>query len=81
MPLRTAAHLVALLLAGPIAAWVVGVARADGNVHPSAEATRPLAVGERIPDATLRDVHGKSVALSDVIANQPAVLVFYRGGW
>ena len=44
----------------------------------AAAADRPLAVGDRAPDFTLSDQHGKSVRLSDLLpARRYVVLAFY----
>jgi peroxiredoxin len=40
-----------------------------------------IAVGERVPDVHARDLNGKDVRLSAVVAQGPVLLVFYRGGW
>jgi peroxiredoxin len=40
-----------------------------------------LKVGDSIPDVTLRTVEDKEVSLRKLVADKPAVLVFYRGGW
>lgn len=40
-----------------------------------------LPVGNKAPDAALRDVTGTTVKLSDLYARGPVFLVFYRGGW
>ena len=40
-----------------------------------------LKVGDSIPDVTLRTVEGTGVSLRKLVAEKPAVLVFYRGGW
>ena len=40
-----------------------------------------LKVGDLIPDVTLRTVEGTEVSLRKLVAEKPAVLVFYRGGW
>ena len=37
--------------------------------------------GDLLEDFTLPDVTGKDVSLSELVADGPAVLVFYRGGW
>lgn len=42
---------------------------------------RPPLLGTALPDAGLHSVDGRPIALSAVRAGQPAVLVFYRGGW
>jgi peroxiredoxin len=40
-----------------------------------------IAVGDRLPDAELIDVHGESTTLLAELAGRPTVLVFYRGAW
>src|SRR5271170_2149760 len=37
--------------------------------------------GERIDDFTLPDATGSPVTLGEIVADGPAVIVFYRGGW
>ena len=44
----------------------------------SAQAPR---VGEKAPEFSLPDENGKAVALSDLISQNGAVLIFYRGHW
>jgi hypothetical protein len=51
------------------------------DVAASADATRPLAVGARLPDVGLRDVEGRPVRSRSLIDEGPVALVFYRGGW
>src|SRR5271170_1077349 len=55
---------------------LVGALFARAETIPSA-----LKVGDLIPDVTLRTVEDKEVSLRKVVADKPAVLVFYRGGW
>jgi peroxiredoxin len=40
-----------------------------------------VAVGNLLNDFVLPDATGRDVSLSDLLADGPAVLVFYRGGW
>ena len=40
-----------------------------------------VAVGDVLSDFRLPDASGHEVSLSELIANGPVVLVFYRGGW
>ncbi len=40
-----------------------------------------IAVGDRLEDFTLPDATGSPVTLSRLVADGPAVIVFYRGGW
>jgi peroxiredoxin len=42
---------------------------------------KPLAVGEPIPAATLKTAEGADFDLQAAIAEQPAIVIFYRGGW
>lgn len=42
---------------------------------------RPLLPGTPVPAATVRTLDGDALGLRDALAGQPAVLVFYRGGW
>ena len=44
--------------------------------------TELLAVGQTVPDFSLTDFSGtREVALSQLIAGGPAVILFYRGHW
>jgi peroxiredoxin len=43
--------------------------------------THAVAAGDLLQDFTLPDATGQEVSLSDLVADGPAVLVFYRGGW
>jgi peroxiredoxin len=39
-------------------------------------------VGQRAPDFALADANGKTVALSDMLkGNRAVLLIFYRGYW
>ncbi|GAA1689750.1 peroxiredoxin-like family protein [Fodinicola feengrottensis] len=49
-------------------------------VH-QADQANPAAAGSRIEDFKLPDAKGDYVSLDDVIAEGPAVIVFYRGAW
>jgi peroxiredoxin len=40
-----------------------------------------VSAGDQLPGATLLTTEGDRVALADVLAGKPAVLVFYRGSW
>jgi peroxiredoxin len=43
--------------------------------------TDAVAIGHVMGDFTLPDATGREVSLSELVADGPAVLVFYRGGW
>ena len=51
------------------------------NVADAPEAAKPLQKGATIPDVTLQTVEGEDVKLREVVAEKPAALIFYRGGW
>lgn len=40
-----------------------------------------VAGGDALEEFTLPDANGQDVSLSELVADGPAVLVFYRGGW
>lgn len=40
-----------------------------------------VAVGSQLPNITVNDINNKNVSLSGYWADQPALVVFYRGGW
>ena len=42
---------------------------------------RSLKVGDRMPEFSLSNATGKTVSSSDLLANGPLVVSFYRGGW
>lgn len=56
-----------------------GLARAA--VPLSATEVNPIEVGNTVPEATLHNAGGGSVELSELLSEQAAVIVFYRGGW
>jgi len=47
----------------------------------TAEETKPLKAGDRVPAATVRDMDGQAEELSALVATKPTVIIFYRGGW
>ena len=59
---------------------VAGAAAAEGYAS-SAEEIQPLLIGAKVPDVTLHTVDGKAVTLHQAVAEKPALVVFYRGGW
>jgi peroxiredoxin len=50
-------------------------------VQSSGVAERSLRAGQQAPNFTLPDAAGRPVMLSQLLANGPVVLVFYRGNW
>lgn len=41
----------------------------------------PLLIGEPVPQTILPDKDGRLLDLNKAIAEKPAILIFYRGGW
>ncbi len=80
------------LLAAPLAAQHAAPAPAPGTPGSGQKAPLPpalnpetdkpgLPVGSKAPDAILHDIVGEEVALRNIYADGPVVVVFYRGGW
>jgi len=42
---------------------------------------KPAAIGDRIPDVSVKTADASEVKLREAVETQPAVLIFYRGGW
>ena len=53
----------------------------DDNAALQALADRALKTGAQFPAMTLRDQNNRPVDLGALIADQPLVVTFYRGGW
>ena len=71
---------IVVLLLGALAA----VSRADTNEPFIAESPgeiRPLLIGADIPDVTLVTPDHHPVVLRETLAQQPTILIYYRGGW
>ncbi|MEP2989224.1 MAG: peroxiredoxin-like family protein [Parasphingorhabdus sp.] len=81
----TLAKLLQETMAGSVAQFppeVLEVMRtSDEEIKSRGVGQDALAVGDRLPDATLSDATGQSVSLSDLNAKGPLVITFYRGGW
>lgn len=73
----TAQHLASVLPAAASQTIDAGIAA----VHAAGLAQRSLQVGQPAPLFTLPDAAGQPVALADLLARGPVVLVFYRGNW
>lgn len=51
------------------------------QVAPSADKVTPLLISSEIPDVFLKNINGETLSLRTAVAKQPAILIFYRGGW
>ncbi len=54
---------------------------ADAQLPERAEDISPILIGETIPDITIVNTDSKEVNITDLLKDQPTVLIFYRGGW
>ncbi|MEZ5015744.1 MAG: peroxiredoxin-like family protein [Flavipsychrobacter sp.] len=54
---------------------------ANAQLAPAANKVCPLLIGAEIPAITLNDIKGNAVNIQELVKEQPAILVFYRGGW
>ena len=68
-----------------LAAWfvVAGQSHASdpGGVPTSPQEIRPLLIGAKVPDVSVRTAEGADIALPDVFRKEPTILIVYRGGW
>ena len=68
-----------------LGAVALGAALADGasaqTAHASPQAAVPLTPGQVVPSASVRTVNGEPADLADLVRDEGALLVFYRGGW
>lgn len=55
--------------------------QAHDVIPKNAKEVRPLLPGQMIPKITLSDATGQAISLKKHLKNQPALLIFYRGGW
>jgi len=69
-------------LAAIFIALGVPLASADPSAVPTdAKEVNPVEAGATAPNVALTKADGSQVHLHDLVADDPAVLVFYRGGW
>ena len=69
-----------IAIAGLLCASFVVPALADAHAASPGEIL-PLLIGAQAPEVTLRSADGAEVGLSGLLAEQPTILIFYRGGW
>jgi len=49
--------------------------------HFDRQANTQIRVGSTLPVFSLRDIKGKRIASSELVAGKPSILIFYRGNW
>ena len=69
------------LLALTVATGTLFTSVAQAGIAESAEAAKPVKAGASVPDVTLNTAAGKPFSLLEESRKQPAVYIFYRGGW
>ncbi len=52
-----------------------------GRLVENGIADKAINVGDKAPDFSLPNVHGKQIKLYDLLKDGPVVINFYRGGW
>ena len=55
--------------------------KTQAQIYPTAEQVKPILIGEKFSNATLKNLDGKDVELQKLLTTKPSVVVFYRGGW
>jgi len=55
--------------------------RATEELRASGIMDRVIKVGDPLPPFALLNVHGQEVRSTDLLAQGPLVLTFFRGGW
>jgi len=55
--------------------------RATGDLRVSGIMDRLIKVGDRLPSFALPNAYGQDVRSSDLLAQGPLVLTFFRGAW
>lgn len=55
--------------------------KASTDFAPSASEVNPVLTGTMVPDVSLTSTEGERLQLRQLIADNPTVLIFYRGGW
>ena len=59
----------------------IGYAHADAPIAETADAVRPLAVGDAAPRFTVRTVEGETFDFDPRRLERPTLLISFRGGW
>ncbi len=51
------------------------------TIPDSPSKVNPILINSSIPDVSLKNIDGEDVVLKELVAQQPTMIVFYRGGW
>ena len=83
-PITSRQRLLCLLLVAPFMACLLihpTLANSIDTVPDRAENVCPILLGETLPELGLRTTNEEPFDMAASISEQPAVLIFYRGGW
>ena len=75
------AAVLTIALAGCTPGGSEGMKQGRGAVPGSADGICPVLTGSTLPQLTLATVDGEPFDVNAAVAEKPAVLIFYRGGW
>jgi hypothetical protein len=78
---RTIRRRGATLAAFCLTAVVTGAPGLGAEVVSSPTDVRPLLIGTEVPSVDVLRLDGTAVNLRDVVGDEKAVVIFYRGGW
>ena len=72
-----------LLAAAAVGLLSIGPAPAHDAAQPAASAAEisPVLIGSKLPPLTLQTGPGENFDLNAAIEGDPAIIIFYRGGW
>ncbi len=79
--MKTQAVILLILITVLTACSAQTTEQTEESVPPSAFDIQPLLIGEYVPELTLTDKDDREHSLKELVSQQPAVIVFYRGGW
>jgi peroxiredoxin len=54
---------------------------ASAQIPANPEDISPLLIGEKMPDASVKNVDGQVIKLSSLFAKSKTIFIFYRGSW
>ena len=60
---------------------LLNLSLANAQIYPTADAVKPILIGQKFAEATLKNLEGKDVNLQSLLSEKRSVVVFYRGGW
>src|SRR5579859_7519723 len=50
-------------------------------VYESVQETKPLKVGDPVPNGVLKTMSGNEIHLKTLVQEKPTIIIFYGGGW